>query len=106
MKLQMTLLLLLTAFAAAAQSAPSNERKSDTLIINSPTLPPAAKFGKDVYKLHKAIPGQKTYSFEFPEAVLTAIFQCLDLSTGPHLQIEQIKNILREQLKPQMNEQK
>lgn len=103
MKFQITLLSLVTAFSATAQTTKPESRQSDTLIITSPALPAAAKFGKDVYKLSKAIPGQQTYSFEFTEPLLSALFKCLDLSTGPHVQIEQIKNILREQLKPQMN---
>lgn len=104
MKLSLTLLLLVTAFAATAQTKDSKTNNSDTLVITSPGLPAAAKFGKEVYRLHKVTPGQKTFLLELTEPVLAALLQCLELSTGSHVQIEQIKNILRDQIVPQTKE--
>lgn len=104
MKFPITLLLLASTLTGFAQTNQSEQKKSDTLTINSQSLPAAVKFGRDVYKLHKATPGQKTFSLELTEPVLSAILQCLELSTGSHVQIEQIKNVLREQIIPQTKE--
>lgn len=106
MKLMISCLLLFMALITKAQTKPLAAISSpqDTLIISGSKLPEVAKFGQDLYSLKKITPGQKTFTVEFNNTTIATLFQYLELSTASHLGIEQLKNYIRQQLKPQFED--
>jgi len=99
MKIIGTIILSLSVLVAGAQKL--SRPAGDTLVVS--TLPAIVKYNNDVYQLKKVVPGTKTYSLEFTEPALSALMQQLELSNGSHYEVEQLKALIREQLKPQIN---
>lgn len=102
MKILVTVILLLSSLIAGAQ-AKKHPSQGDTLILSTPTLPAIVKYNNDVYQLKRVTQGTKVYSLDFTESVLAALLQQLDLSNGSHYEVEQLKALIREQLKSQIN---
>ena len=102
MKIPVVIIMLLSTLMADAQTEKQAPR-ADTLVISTPTLPAAVKHNGNVYQLKKIVPGTKIFSLDFTEPVLSALLQQLDLSNGSHYEVEQLKALIREQLKPQIN---
>ena len=104
MKIIGTIISLFSVLIAGAQVQKQPPQvKEDTLIISTPALPTVVKHNNSFYQLKKIVPGVKTYSLDFNETALTALMQQLELSNGSHYEVEQLKALIREQLKPQIN---
>lgn len=74
--------------------------KTSKVVSDSVT---AIKIGNKIFKLEKETPGQ--YKFVFNEAFLNELFRTMEQSTNGHLQVEQLKTVIREQLGSQVRKQ-
>lgn len=77
-----------------AQIAPA----TDTLSVQ--TAPKFIKAGKDLYTVTKQAPGIFLITLSAP--AVNALIKSLDLSSGSHTDIEELKKILYEQLREQV----
>ncbi len=81
---------------------------NDTLTIKSNLIAfdsvSYLKVGNKIYSVSQVMPG--VYNFSFNETVLNELIKTIEQSTNGHLQVEQLKAILREQLTPQVKRRK
>lgn len=49
---------------------------------------------------------EKKYKFEFNDAQLNAIWNCIDNSSAPHDQVKQVQALIQQQLQPQLQQPK
>lgn len=104
MKGILTVFIFFLPFSLIAQTnSKTVSTGPDTLTITSPNLPAMIRHNTNIYQLKKITPGVRTFSFDFTEPALSVLLQLIELSNGSHYEVEQVKALIREQLKTQVS---